>query len=183
MITVPWRVCSPISLLMQECECLSNISYISAESLSSAEPFTTKIITRSWKRRKNNHLINVSASLSSTDSPSPQFLIFNFNFTLSAAVNCYSAAQWGRFSLRNPDSTTVDTSKKHTPPNLSRFPLHSLTLHQLHPFSHFCMSGHMWTDWYLGQKSGLLDFDPFDCNRMDAKMTNSNIQIKKNTPF
>lgn len=151
MITVPWRVCSPISLLMQECECLSNISYISAESLSSAEPFTTKIITRSWKRRKNNHLINVSASLSSTDSPSPQFLIFNFNFTLSAAVNCYSAAQWGRFSLRNPDSTTVDTSKKHTPPNLSRFPLHSLTLHQLHPFSHFCMSGHMWTDWTLGR--------------------------------
>lgn len=109
--------------------------------------------------------------------------MFNFNFTLSAAVNGSSAAQWGHFSLRNPDSTTVDTSKKYTPPHLSRFPRHPHTLYQLYPFSHFCISGRMWTDQYLRQKSGLLDSDLFDSNRTDAEMTNSNIQMEKKKPL
>lgn len=56
-------------------------------------------------------------------SSSPQFLVFNWNFTLSAAVDCDSAAQRGCFGLLDPDNMIVDTSKQHARPHSSHFTL------------------------------------------------------------
>lgn len=92
---------SLIFLLMQKCEFLSNITYISAESLQSAEAFITKTITgckheaeNTWKTTILLIYLPHSAGRQRLPSPSPRFLMFNFNFTLLAAVNCYPPAQW-----------------------------------------------------------------------------------------